>query len=309
MNYIFIINTAAGNGKYQAAYLEEKIHTAAAELGISDNVSCYFTTRVGDAIEYTRALDTRGEPLAVIACGGDGTFREVVNGAMQNENRSDISVGVLPCGTGNDFVKAFTPDGIFLDIKAQLEGSSELIDVIAIDGEYCINLANMGFDANIANNMQKYKKTFGKFSYNVAVIRELFAKSRFPMSIELDGEETVEGDFILLSIANGMAYGGGYYAAPLSSMKDGILDVCYCDMISKLKLITVIGQYKAGNHFSGKYDSFIHRKTAKHIKIKFGRPTLVSQDGEITERNSLDISVIPSALKLLLPRGCAFKNK
>ena len=167
----------------------------------------------------------------------------------------------------------------------------------------------MGFDANIASNMQKYKKIFGKLSYNVAVVRELFAKSRFPMSIELDGKETIDGDFILLSIANGMAYGGGYYAAPLSSMKDGILDVCYCDMISKLKLITVIGKYKAGEHFNGKYDSFIHRKTAKHIKIKFGRPTLVSQDGEITTRESLDISVMQGALKLSVPKGCSFKNK
>lgn len=309
MNYIFIINKAAGNGKYQHTELCEEIESVAKSLNIADKVTCYFTSHVGDATEYVKALNTNGTEHTVIACGGDGTFREVVNGAMLNESTADISIGVFPCGTGNDFVKAFTPDGGFLDIKAQFEATTEEIDVIKIDGEYCINLANMGFDANIAHNMQKYKKTFGKFAYNAALIRELFAKSRFPMSIQLDGEETVDGDFILLSIANGMAYGGGYYAAPLSSMKDGILDVCYCDMINKLKLITVIGDYKAGKHFSGKYDSFIHRRTAKHVKIRFGHPTLVSQDGEITEKTELDISIIPSAIKLSIPKGCAFKNK
>lgn len=308
MNYIFIINKTAGSGKFQHTDLYEKINTIAASLNITDKVACYFTKHIGDATEYVKALKTNGNEYTVIACGGDGTLREVVNGAMANENTDDISIGVFPCGTGNDFVKSFTPDEVFLDIKAQFEASSEKVDVIKVDGEYCINLANMGFDANIAGNMQKYKNTFGRFAYNAALIRELFAKSRFPMSVQLDDTETIEGDFILLSIANGMAYGGGYYAAPLSSMKDGILDVTYCDMITKLKLITVIGDYKAGKHLSGKYDSFIHRKTAKHVKIKFGRPTLVSQDGEITEKTELDVSIIPNALKLSIPKGCAFKN-
>ena len=308
MNYIFIINKAAGKGKIQLNELCEKIKSIAKSRNLSDNTTCYFTSGIGDATEYVSSLKTGGGPYTVIAGGGDGTSREVVNGAMKNECSADISVGVFPCGTGNDFVRAFTPDDAFLDIEAQFDATSENIDVIKIDGEYCINLANMGFDANIANNMQKYKKVFGKLSYNVAVIRELFAKSRFPMSIEFDDGETVNGDFILLSIANGMAYGGGYYAAPLSSMTDGIMDICYCDMISKLKLITVIGEYKAGNHFCGKYDGFIHRKTAKHLKIKFGRPTLVSQDGEITQRNSLDVSLMPKALKLSIPKGCTFKN-
>lgn len=308
MNYTFIINKAAGNGKFQLGELTDKIKSASSSLNISDKVNCYFTLGIGDGAEYVKELETGGESHTVIACGGDGTFREVVNGAMNNKNVSDISVGVFPCGTGNDFVKSFVNEEAFLDIEAQFAATSQAIDVIKIDNEYCINLANMGFDANIANNMQRYKKTFGKLSYNVAVIRELFAKSRFPMSIEFDDGEKAEGDFILLSIANGMAYGGGYYAAPLSSMTDGIMDICYCDMISKLKLITVIGEYKAGNHFCGKYDGFIHRKTAKHLKIKFGRPTLVSQDGEITQRNSLDVSLMPKALKLSIPKGCTFKN-
>lgn len=308
MNYSFIINKTAGSGKFQMSELCEKIKDAASSLNIADKVKCYFTTKIGDAIEYVRSIKTGGVPHTFIACGGDGTFREVVNGAMANGS-PDIAVGVIPCGTGNDFVRAFAHDEAFLDIKAQLSASIEAIDVMEIDGEYCINLANMGFDANVADNMQRYKKRFGKLSYEVAVIRELFSKSRFPMTVTFDDTDTISGDYILLSVANGMAYGGGYYAAPLSSMKDGVLDVTYCDMITKLKLITVIGDYKAGKHLCKKYESFIHRRTAKHVKIKFGRPISVSQDGEITQKDSLDIKVIPGGIRFSLPKGCDFKNQ
>ena len=309
MKYIFIINKTAGNGKFQTKQLEDLVISSAKKANIEKDVSCYFTSAPNDSINYIASLDAQNGPYTIIACGGDGTLKEVVNGIMKRSDSSDIRIGIIPCGTGNDFVKSFTNNENFLNIEEQFNSNIHEIDVIKVDDDYCINLANMGFDANVANNMNKYKKKFGKFSYQIALLRELFLPAKFPMTIEFDDNTKLEGDYILLSIANGVAYGGGFYAAPLSSMTDGVMDICYCDMISKLRLITVIGDYKAGKHFSGKYDNFIHRKTAKHLKINFKFPTNVSLDGEICRKTSMDVTILYKAIKLSLPQKCDFLNK
>ncbi len=306
MKYIFIINKVAGNGEYQAQKLEKDVTAAASELGLSD-VSCYYTKYCGDTADFVKNLPADGAPYTVIACGGDGTLRDAVNGIKSRTDDCDITVGVLPCGTGNDFVRAFNASNGFLDIKAQLTGHTEIIDLIKVDNEYCINLANAGFDANVAERIQVYKKTFGKFSYKASLIRELFSSMKYPMKFEFDDGTSAEGNFLLLSIANGVAYGGGYYAASMSIMNDGLLDVCYCDFVTRRKFIACVGNYKAGKHLDGRYP-FIHRKVCKSLKLTFPKPTSFSQDGEMSSITECNISVVPNAIKLNIPAGCSFKN-
>lgn len=306
MRYIFIINNTAGNGKYQSEVLGDAIKSASDKLGLSSCCSVYYTKHRGDAFDYISSLTIDDGPYTVYACGGDGTLREVVNAVKKSD--ADISVGIVPCGTGNDFAKAFTSSEKFLDIEAQLTGKTEYIDLLKIDDEYCVNLANVGFDANVAEKMIEYKKRFGSLSYKLALVRELFSSMKYRMRAEFDDGDKIDGNFLLFSIANGIAYGGGFYAAILSKMTDGMIDVCYCDYVSRLTFISSVGNYKKGKHLDGRY-SYVHRKPCKSFKMYFDTPTSFCEDGEIFMKTEVNISVESKALKLVIPSECEFVNK
>ena len=83
------------------------------------------------------------ERLRFYACGGDGTLGEVVNGAAGQVN---AEVGLIPIGTGNDFVRNFADAGDFFDIEAQVMGEARAIDLIKCNDRYGINVVNVGFD-------------------------------------------------------------------------------------------------------------------------------------------------------------------
>ena len=105
MKYVFIINPHAGE-----ADNEEKIRREAEGI---EGCEFYVTKSVGDATEFVRnwCKDHAGEAVRFIACGGDGTINEVFNGAVGQKN---ASVTCYPCGSGNDFVKAFGGAEAFL---------------------------------------------------------------------------------------------------------------------------------------------------------------------------------------------------
>lgn len=301
----FIINNVAGNGVFQKT-IKESAESAAKELGV--DVDFYYTKHHNDCYDYICSKVNDGSPHRFYACGGDGTLREAANAVVKHPE-CDFELGVVPCGTGNDFVRAFTNSDGFLDMKKLLCGKAQLIDIIKVDDDYCINLANAGFDANVASNMIKYKKKFGALSYKVALIRELFSSMKYPMQIEFDDGEIKKGSFLLLSIANGVAYGGGYYAASKSVMNDGLMDVCYCDQVSRAKFLSVVGDYKAGKHLDGQYDAFVHRKVCRGVKLTTPNPISFSQDGEISVNSEYNISIINKALKFIVPSGSDFINK
>lgn len=301
MKNIFVINHFAGNGKLQSE-LAEKIKSVSDALGIDSE--CYETKCIGDAFNYIYSLPDGDK--RVFACGGDGTLREVVN-AIAKRDKSNEAVGVIPCGTGNDFVRSFTDPSKFSDISAQLQGSEMVIDLIKVDGDYCINMANVGFDANVAKRMVVYKKRFGKFAYEAALVAELFSSIKYPMKIRFDDGEVYDGNYLLLSIANGNAYGGGFISAPKARLNDGFIDICACRLISRLKFIGCVGEYKKGHHLNGRFD-FITAKRCRSLSINFDKPTNFCQDGEIIEKSKVNIEVIPSAIKLVVPKGCKAAN-
>ena len=128
------------------------------------------------------------EDIKFFVCGGDGSLNEVLNGSFGFPN---VAVGVVPVGTGNDFIRNFADKKLFLDLKNQLQGDTRKVDIIKYTYEivkdekkyvktsYCANMFNMGFDCEAADMMQKMKKipfVSGHFAYVLGVLVVLIKK-------------------------------------------------------------------------------------------------------------------------------------
>ena len=113
MKYLFIMNPNAGKGK-----AKELITKGISELPMREDCILHETIGPKDAVTYVRdwCKEHTGEEARFIACGGDGTLNEVINGIMFS-GREDVSVTCFPCGSGNDFVKIFGNKEKLLDIR------------------------------------------------------------------------------------------------------------------------------------------------------------------------------------------------
>ena len=217
--HYFIINPKAGKSDVskEVVYEIEK-----AFKDSEDEYSIYITKERNDAKYYTKSIcnKEKDENLRFYACGGDGTLNEVINGLVGFDN---ASVSVVPHGTGNDFVNNFEKSIEFYDIKRQMSFKPNKIDLIKINDTYAVNLCNIGFDAMVAENMNKFKKLpliNGQGAYTLSIFYSSFHKMTSNLEIIIDNREIIKGKFLLCVVANGLTYGGGYKGAPIAEIND-----------------------------------------------------------------------------------------
>ncbi len=298
MKHIFIVNPVAGKGRHVGP-LTEQIKTVCREKGTDYEI--YLTTCVGDATEYVKKLSQTGEELRFYACGGDGTLGEVARGAYGYPN---VQVAVIPCGSGNDFVRSF-PGVPFLDVAAQLAGDARRIDLIKTSGGLCINLCSVGFDSAVAMSMSRYKTwplVTGSMAYIIAIGERFFKRISSVMKITVDGETLPEGEYVIGVCGNGRSYGGGFAAAPRADLEDGLLEIVFVKRLSRLRFLALIGKYKKGLHLdTPAFADAITYRRAKTITVASPHPVVVNYDGECELTNGMHAEVLPKALLFSVP--------
>lgn len=306
MRHIFIINPVAGNGKYQ----NELVHLIEDKLKYKEiEYVIYFSKFKGDILKF---LDNKLQdqvPSVVYACGGDGTLHEVINSACKYKH---VSIGVIPCGSGNDFIKNFNNYDYFNDIESQLQGENILLDLIKVNNKYAASVCNIGLDADAAFNMHKFKKIpfiSGSTRYYLAVIYCLINKLGKKLIINIDGSKKLNKSFLLGVIANGQFYGGGYKCAPLATVNDGIMDLCLVEKISRFKIMNLIGSYKLGEHLENpKINKYIYYQKCKQVNIKSNEPLNICIDGESYIHEEVELTIEKNSLKFWLPKGSQIKT-
>src|SRR5512141_640287 len=204
-HYTYILNPYAGRGSAQK--LVEPLGKALRERGIPHDL--VLTTRAGEASEIAR--NARGE--VVVAVGGDGTVNEVANGLLG----SGKTLGVLPAGNGNDFVKNIgSGQGIPEAIDRLSRGTVKLIDVGTVEclvapnssgsadpKRYFVNGVGIGFDAAVAAKTREIKYLTGILLYLAAVF-QMLGKHKSPLfTIRFDGGEAAASKPLLIAIGNG----------------------------------------------------------------------------------------------------------
>ena len=303
MKHCFVVNAHAGKGNKVESLIKD-IKNACESRGVEYEV--YLTKSVGDAEHFIKSTCAKYENSDVVcrfyACGGDGTINECVNGIAEF---SQHELAVIPIGTGNDFVRNFGNAELFFDINAQLDALSTKCDVIRYNGRYCINVANIGLDCEVVTRTDRIKKNPlvpSKLAYICGLVGEFIKKSGIEFSCKIDGEEREKKKFLLALFANGGFYGGGFNAAPLAELKDGLMDVCFINNVTRATFLGLVGKYKKGTHLGIKNrDEIFDYFKCEKIEIEFTKKERVCIDGEIQEYEKLVLESVRDKINLAVP--------
>lgn len=312
MKTYFIVNPKAGQGIGDQGF-QRKIEETSKALG--RDVEIYSTEGIGCGENFVRTALRNAhtqEEIAFIACGGDGTLNEVLNGTYGYEN---AIVGEIPIGTGNDFIRNFSTKDVFLDIKRHFSGEVIVCDAIEIsgvlDGKYtkrlCANMFNIGFDCNVVDMTTKIKKKpfiKGSMAYILSIFIVLIKKHGANVKIQVDGEEIHNGNILLTSIANGSYCGGGVKSNPYAKVMDGKIDLSVVKDVSRLRLINLFPKYRKGTHM----DNEKAKRLVKNLKgeeiiiTPLTKTTKLCIDGELYDAEEMSFKIVPRAFKFLVPK-------
>ena len=305
MKHIFVVNPAAGKGKKLPALLSA-ITYACEEVGAEYEI--YHTRTVGDGTRFVRETCEAHPELQMrfYACGGDGTLYEVLNGAVGHDN---AEISVIPQGTGNDFIRSFTNPEFFSDVKRQLLGEAEKLDLIRYNNRYCMNVLNVGFDCDVVQRVAQIKRNPlvpAKMAYMIS-IADVFTKPLGKnFKILIDDEELIEREFMLAALANAHYYGSGFHVAPNAYLNDGYMDLCLVDRVTRREFVGIIGKYKSGQHVDADGNSaypFVHYRKCKKVVIEAPQPMGICGDGEVSPVKSVTVEVMPLAIRFSVPKG------
>lgn len=291
MHILFIVNPVAGKGK--ALSLVPRVEKICKQYSCSYDIK--YTEGSRDAERLAREAEIEGQERIVVVAG-DGTLNEVVNGI----NGTDTAIGVIPGGSGNDFIRTINPhtdiDEIIYD---NIFGDIIEADIASCNDRKYINIASVGLDAEIADGTSAMKKYFsGSKAYLASVIKTLFTYKGQKMHINIDGTE-IEKEVLLSAIANGKYYGGGIMPAPDADIQDKLLDICIVNRFPLLKEFILLPKYMKGKHKSLKGVSF---KRGRRIEITSPEQMTVNFDGEIFRNNRVLFQLLDQPIKIIVPK-------
>ena len=276
MKYIFIVNPESAKGN--AMKIIGNIEKVCKQEHIEYEV-CY-TLAQGDATRLAQSY--KDEENIIYAVGGDGTLSEVLNGVVGTKNR----IGIIPAGSGNDFYRTVKELG-----KTEIES-----DVGVVNGKYFLNIACVGIDAEVANNVPLMKKKNIKVkNLYTASILYTFTHFKFKQIHFKSQEKDEKGNFTILSICNGRYYGGGYNISPKASLEDNYFDVYYINKLRLPSIINLLLKLKKGKLEQDKRTN--HFKT-NNITVTSEEPIRFNVDGETIENTKFEIKIIPKAIKI-----------
>lgn len=308
MDNYFFINPKAGQGK-GIDKLAANIEAAGASLAMTTKI--YITKGVGDGERKARetAQSLGGQPARFYACGGDGTNNEIINGAAGFDH---IAVGCIPIGTGNDTVRNFPGD--FMDIKAQLLGTSQKIDLIKYSGildgiyqeRFCVNMFNIGFDCNVVELTGRLKQKpliAGSMAYLLAVMGMFVQKKGIELKLFEDGKTLVDNEVLLCAIANGSYCGGGMYTSPQASLSDGFFDLNIIKDVPRLSFLRLFPKYQKGTHLQTPgIEQILTIKKCRSLTLEPKRDHFfLCADGEISTAKTIYFEIVPKALAFIVP--------
>lgn len=299
---IFIINPKAGKGK-DAIELVKNITTYFEKNG--GNYKILYTSKQGDATKLAQQVCRENAYVNVFACGGDGTTYEVLNGIIGFNN---VSMGIIPCGTGNDFIKFFDDRNAFLDIVNQLSGETVQLDVIKMGERVALNSCSVGMDAMVADNVRLFKKLpiSASMAYIFSVVYTAFKKFNSSLELTIDGEKIGKIPCLFAVCANAPYYGGGFKCAPLASPGDGKLDFSIIESKSKLQVVKILGHYRKGTHIqlpNCRYGN------CSSMEIRCDKPVAINLDGEIVYDSHAKFELLKNAVSFILPKSLVQSHK
>jgi len=208
-------------------------------------------------------------------------------------------LAIIPSGSGNGLARCLNiPLNISKALKLLNTGAIKHIDTISCNDHIFVNLAGIGFDAEVGHHFASYGKR-GTLSYVRIVASEFRQYKPQTYTIECDGRTTTFSAF-LVSFANSTQYGNNAIIAPMAKVDDGLIDVC---VLKEFPL--VVSPVLAIQLFSGKINDspYIHSFQTRQLKVFSNNDTLkIHVDGEpVFTSGHLDIKVHGKSVGVIVP--------
>lgn len=294
---LFIVNSLSGNG--QGLKVWKRIQPLLQEKGIHYRVE--FPDNPVHAVQLLlKNVNESDQVKAVAVVGGDGTVQSIV-GELAGSN---IPLGIIPAGSGNDFARAL---GIPLTPEKALDylltGAIQKIDIAQSGNKTYTTIVGIGIDGKIAQtvNRSRYKKwlnmlRLGRLAYVISLLQILARYRPHTVNIKVDEVETIFSDVWLIAVANIPNYGGGMNICPEASYTDGVFDICIVHGISRFEALRLLPLVFIGKHI---FRPGISMLQGQKVKISSSSPMLATGDGEIIGETPIDISIRKQAIHIM----------
>ncbi|MBU8899659.1 lipid kinase [Corallococcus sp. M34] len=301
---MLVVNTRSRSGREAFAQARERL----AALGVTLQSSHALATP-----EQLRAVleqGIHGGVRRILVGGGDGTVSHAV-GALLGR---DVTLGVLPLGTGNDFARSLgIADSMEAACAVIARGYAARVDVGLANGRPFLNAASVGLTAGIARRLTKrLKQRAGKLAYPVAAAAQVRDLRPFHLRLQAD-TEMLELDALQLVVGNGLFHGAGNMVAPDATLDDRLLHVYavaaasseggrtgtglgYLQDVATLARVAL--GLRTGEH--PEHPSVITLRTAR-LYVETQPALEVNVDGELGCRTPVRFEVAPAALRVYAP--------
>lgn len=290
--FFFIINLIAGQGRCKEIYPKIKLELDRRKI----SYDLHFTNEPLEAMDVAKMGIDAGFSH-IVAMGGDGTINEIANGLVGN----DALLGVIPAGTGNDFIRMLgIPSNPMDALDTLVSGVPRTVDLGQVDDDRCfVNGLGIGIDAQVARRVLQMERKRGATAYITAAVREVFRFKAFSVVL-VTPEDQMELSCLSLGVANGIFAGGGFRLAPRARIDDGLIDISALGDYATVERLIRLPRVRAGKHTHWKRVTY--RQTAE-ARIASRDKLVAHMDGEPYRLPGAMFTVraVPGALRVLVP--------
>lgn len=295
--WFIIVNPTSGNGSTKKKWpkIKEELESQLFDF------QYVLTEYSNHSVELAQQAISEGFKH-IISVGGDGTLHNIVNGIMSQKivATNTISIGVIPIGTGNDWVKTHNiPRDFYKAIQVIKNGNSKQQDIGKIElinankkVHYFMNLAGVGFDGYVVSKVERYK-AFGALAYLIGTLLGISSFKNFNSTILINKEE-IKSKSLMVLVGICQYSGGGMQLTKNPNPFDGLLDISVAGNFSKFDVIK-----NASKLFNGKIVDFkkvdSYKTNAIEIKVNQKELPFIQADGELIGKGSFKASIIGEA--------------
>lgn len=309
---LVVLNPMAGHGA--ALRMFPQVETALRAAGMEFDVA--HTRASLHAVQLAWDAPKQGYER-IIAVGGDGIAHEVVNGLLRASDEGEtIALGIVPLGTGNDFIKSMPPalnpgqtrDDWRMSIPRIISTKTALVDVgkITVDAptsgvphpQYFTNGTDVGFGALVAKAIRGIPIT-GMAGYLLAVMQVLVDYGLPRIKLTIDDGEVIELNTTLTAVTNGRCFGSSFWLTPMADIMDGEFNVIIAKELSRVGILQIIPQLMKGTHLDHPAVMF---RTAHKVVIEAPDAMIMECDGEMPFANArrMQVEILPKRLRVMV---------
>jgi len=296
-SYLAIVNPAAGGGRSRKLLSPalERLRAGGIAVDVAE------TEGAGDATRIAREAYVAGRRM-FIAVGGDGTSYEVVNGLFpEASTQPPPTLGFLPLGTGNSFLRDFSNRGVEHAIESLIAARTRPCDVLRLCHRsgviHYINLLSVGFPADVATLRARRFNGSGELGYVISIFLGLARLQRRPFPVRVNGEtEFDRRRCLFLTFNNSKFTGGTMMIAPKAEVDSGLIEYVRWGAIGRLGLVRNLPGLYDGTHIEHR---LAERKAVRRVQFDLNEAVDVMVDGEVLTLHCEEVDVLPGALNVV----------